>query len=51
MPLLSLDELYEMGDTHVGYVLTALFAAAKALEKTYAHPLSPLGFDGHGGAC
>jgi len=34
-PVCSLDELYEMGFFAVGYVLTGLFAAAKALERAF----------------
>ncbi len=34
-PLLSLEEIYELGFSIVGYVLTGLFAAAQALEKAY----------------
>jgi len=34
-PIRSLDELYEMGFFAVGYVLTGLFAAAKALERAF----------------
>ena len=39
-PLLPLEELCEMGYVSVGYVLTGLFAAAKALEQAYAHLLA-----------
>ncbi len=34
-PVCSLEELYEMGFFAVGYVLTGLFAAAKALERAF----------------
>jgi 2-methylisocitrate lyase-like PEP mutase family enzyme len=34
-PVCSLEELYEMGFFVVGYVLTGLFAAAKALERAF----------------
>jgi len=34
-PLLPLEELHEMGFISVGYPLTGIFAAAKAIEKTY----------------
>jgi methylisocitrate lyase len=47
-PLLPLEDLYEMGYTHVGYVLTGLFAAAKALEASYAHLLALGTSDGFG---
>ncbi len=39
-PLLPLEELADMGYVSVGYVLTGLFAAAKALENAYTHVLS-----------
>jgi methylisocitrate lyase len=39
-PILPLDELQKMGYTHVGYVLTGLFAAARALQKAYGHLLA-----------
>jgi len=39
-PLLSLQELHELGYVSVGYVLTGLFAAAKALEQAYSHLLA-----------
>jgi methylisocitrate lyase len=35
-PLCSLDELAEMGFYSVGFVLSGLYAAARALERTYA---------------
>lgn len=38
-PLLSLEEIRELGYFSVGYVLTGLFAAAKAVEDAYAHLL------------
>ena len=34
-PICSLEELYEMGFFAIGYVLTGLFAAAKALERAF----------------
>ncbi len=34
-PVCSLEELYEMGFFVVGYVLTGLFAAVKALERVF----------------
>ncbi|MCD6569981.1 MAG: isocitrate lyase/PEP mutase family protein [Deltaproteobacteria bacterium] len=34
-PMCSIEELYEMGFSIIGYVLTGLFAAAKALEKAF----------------
>ncbi len=34
-PVCSLEELYEMGFFVVGYVLTGLFAAAKALQRAF----------------
>jgi len=36
-PILSLKELREMGFISVGFVLSGLFAAAKALSETYEH--------------
>lgn len=39
-PLLPLEDLYEMGFVNVGYVLTGLFAAAKALDRAYRHLLA-----------
>jgi methylisocitrate lyase len=36
-PIQSLEELHQMGFHSVGFVLTGLFAAAKALSDTYAH--------------
>ena len=38
-PILELDELHALGYLSVGYVLTGLFAAAKAMENAYAHLL------------
>jgi len=35
-PLCSLEELHEMGFFSIGYVLSGLYAAARALERTYA---------------
>jgi 2-methylisocitrate lyase-like PEP mutase family enzyme len=35
-PLCSLEELQEMGFFSVGFVLSGLYAAARALERTYA---------------
>lgn len=36
-PLCSLEELHEMGFFSVGFVLSGLYAAARALENTYRH--------------
>lgn len=36
-PLCSLEELHEMGFFSVGFVLSGLYAAARALERTYRH--------------
>ena len=36
-PILSLEEAQALGFWSVGFVLTGLFAAAKALQDTYAH--------------
>jgi methylisocitrate lyase len=36
-PLCSLEELHEMGFFSVGFVLSGLYAAARALQETYAH--------------
>ena len=36
-PLLSLEELNQMGYFSVGYVLSGLFAAAWALDRTFRH--------------
>jgi methylisocitrate lyase len=47
-PILSLEEIHEIGYVSVGYVLTGLLAAAKAMEKAYAHLLTrgtSLGFE------
>lgn len=47
-PLLPLEALHEMGYISVGYVLTGLFSAARALEQAYTHLLthgSSLGFE------
>jgi methylisocitrate lyase len=38
-PILPLEALQEMGFLSVGYVLSGLFSAARALEETYAHLL------------
>ena len=38
-PILPLEELREMGFISVGYVLSGLFASAKALSDTYAYLL------------
>lgn len=38
-PLLPLDEVHEMGFISVGYVLSGIFAAAKALSDTYEYLL------------
>lgn len=38
-PTLPLEELQSMGFMSVGYVLTGLFAAARALEEAYRHIL------------
>jgi 2-methylisocitrate lyase-like PEP mutase family enzyme len=35
-PLCSLEELHEMGFFSVGFVLSGLYAAARALQQTYA---------------
>ncbi len=35
-PLVPLEEIHEMGFISVGYVLTGLFAAAKALDRAYS---------------
>jgi len=39
-PLCSLEELQEMGFFSVGFVLSGLYAAARALESTYAEILA-----------
>ena len=36
-PILSIEELNEMGYLSVGYVLSGLFSAAKALDNTFRH--------------
>ncbi|MBM3674963.1 MAG: isocitrate lyase/PEP mutase family protein [Actinobacteria bacterium] len=36
-PLCSLEELFEMGFFSVGFVLSGLYAAARALDRTYRH--------------
>lgn len=38
-PDLSLDQLHELGYLSVGYVLSGLFASARALDLTYRHLL------------
>ncbi|MDP7040024.1 MAG: oxaloacetate decarboxylase [Myxococcota bacterium] len=38
-PILSLEEVRELGFFSVGFVLSGLFAAAKAMQETYAHIL------------
>lgn len=38
-PILSLQELHELGFVSVGFVLTGLFAASKAIDDTYRHLL------------
>ena len=48
-PILSLEELRELGVLSVGFVLTGLFAAAKALTETYAHVLKHGTSDGLNG--
>ncbi len=39
-PILPLDDVCELGFISVGFVLTGLFSAAKAMEKAYAHLLA-----------
>ena len=36
-PILSLEECHAMGFLSVGYVLSGVFAAARALERTFNH--------------
>ena len=36
-PLCSIEELQEMGFFSVGFVLSGLYASARALEETYRH--------------
>lgn len=38
-PILSLEDAHELGFFSVGFVLTGLFAAARAMERAYAHLL------------
>jgi methylisocitrate lyase len=38
-PILGLDEVTELGYVSVGFVLTGLFAAAQAMQKTFSHIL------------
>ena len=38
-PILPLEKVHELGFTSVGFVLSGLFASAKALADTYAHIL------------
>lgn len=45
-PILSLEELREMGFISVGYVLSGLFASARALSDTYAYLLEHGNTDG-----
>ncbi|MCP4752852.1 MAG: oxaloacetate decarboxylase [Proteobacteria bacterium] len=39
-PILPLEEVHEIGYVSVGYVLTGLFAAAKAMEDAFTHLLT-----------
>jgi methylisocitrate lyase len=39
-PLMPLEELHEIGYVSVGYVLTGLFAAARAMDEAYRHLLA-----------
>jgi 2-methylisocitrate lyase-like PEP mutase family enzyme len=39
-PLLPLEELHDIGYVSVGYVLTGLFAAAKAMDEAFRHLLA-----------
>ena len=39
-PILPLEEVREIGYVSVGYVLTGLFSAAKAMEEAYSHLLT-----------
>ena len=43
-PILTLEEICDLGFISVGFVLTGLFAAARALEDAYRHLLA------HGGS-
>lgn len=45
-PLCSLDELAEMGFFSVGFVLSGLYAASQALERTYSEILATGSSDG-----
>jgi len=45
-PIFSLDEFHRMGFMSVGYVLSGLFASAKALDRTYRHLLEHGSTDG-----
>ncbi len=38
-PILPLEDVHELGYVSVGYVLTGLFAAAKAMEDAFSHLL------------
>ena len=38
-PILPLEEVHELGYVSVGYVLTGLFAAVKAMENAFSHLL------------
>jgi methylisocitrate lyase len=45
-PLLSLEELHELGYLSVGYVLSGLFASARALDRAFRHLLEHGSTDG-----
>ncbi|MEE2829806.1 MAG: oxaloacetate decarboxylase [Myxococcota bacterium] len=47
-PILPLRALHELGFHNVGYVLTGIFAAARALSDTYAHLLATGSSEGLG---
>jgi 2-methylisocitrate lyase-like PEP mutase family enzyme len=38
-PILPLERAHELGFISVGFVLTGLYAATRAIQKTYAHLL------------
>jgi len=45
-PILPIEKLHELGFMSVGFVLTALFASAAAMEGAYAHVLKHGSSDG-----
>jgi len=47
-PILPIERAHELGFISVGFVMTGLYAAARAMERAYSHSLqhgSSIGFD------